>query len=147
MTTLLVLLYFACEGKDNGWIPPSGGNNNGNDLHFSEDTGSPEDTDPDDDNPDDTDPDDTDPEDTNDPNNNDSGSQTLNGAELYDLNCSGCHGADGEGTGNNPNIIQALNFSNDELSDIIIYGMDAMPAINLTEDEAMAIINYMRSNF
>jgi mono/diheme cytochrome c family protein len=133
MRMLLLWLFLGCEDKDDVWSPPGGGGDNGDDVNLPQDTAI-----------DDTD----DPSDTDDPlDTEDSDDNPLNGEELYTTHCTSCHGALGEGTGEGPGITQELHHSDADLLDIIINGRGPMPQINVTEEEGMAIIDYMRATF
>ena len=69
------------------------------------------------------------------------------GEELYAQYCSACHGQDGTGGADAPGVINHLDDSDDKLVDIIINGFGRMAGIAVTEDEALRIIEYMRTEF
>jgi mono/diheme cytochrome c family protein len=56
-----------------------------------------------------------------------------NGKALYDANCAGCHGADGNGVGGNPSIV---GESGAEVSETIRNGKGSMPAFGSTLSDA-----------
>ncbi len=75
----------------------------------------------------------------------------TDGAGLYTMFCSGCHGDDGKGlTGKGPDITAELDRkSDDQLIDIILNGQgrNEMPAIAVSEEEAQLIVDYLREAF
>lgn len=73
--------------------------------------------------------------------------EELTGAELYVQYCSSCHGQDGTGGADAPGVVNHLDDSDEKLVDIIINGFGRMAGIAVTEDEALRIIEYMRTDF
>ncbi|SOD14821.1 PQQ-dependent sugar dehydrogenase [Pedobacter xixiisoli] len=86
----------------------------------------------------------------------------VSGKNLYEAYCASCHKADGKGiTGTFPSLAKstAVNGDQQTLSQIILNGLKdktiagvkyeaSMPAFNfLKDEEATAIINYIRTNF
>ncbi len=72
------------------------------------------------------------------------------GAALYAEHCAGCHGEDGTGTREGPDLTREIGRMTDEqIVQIILNGAgrDEMPAIEVTEAEAQAIVDFMRANF
>ena len=76
----------------------------------------------------------------------DSGTAAPDGAELYAGTCAACHGADGTGTSVGPNIARELGKTDAQLIRIILNGEDDMPAQSVSEEEAQAIVDWMRDN-
>ena len=73
--------------------------------------------------------------------------QEQTGESLYIEYCSSCHGQDGTGGADAPGVINHLDDTNEELLDIIVNGFGRMEGIPLAEEEALRIIDYMRSEF
>ncbi len=75
--------------------------------------------------------------------------QTINlGQELYENNCSRCHGGDARGGESGPTILFEVSTRTDtELADYLRVGTPAngMPPIALPENEMNQLIGYMRS--
>ena len=65
------------------------------------------------------------------------------GKTTYDANCAVCHGADGSGTGANPNIKSESDDA--KIVDIIITGDGAMPAFGdkLSDQEIADTMGYV----
>jgi mono/diheme cytochrome c family protein len=70
--------------------------------------------------------------------------ESQSGEELYLYRCSGCHGEDGGGTAAGPNIRNELGKSDEALIRVILEGEDDMDPVNVTEEEAQLIVDYMR---
>ena len=68
------------------------------------------------------------------------------GEALYSTHCASCHGDDGTG-GSERGIEGELHHSDEELIDVILNGDGEMPGINVTEEEAQAIVDWMRASF
>jgi mono/diheme cytochrome c family protein len=125
------------------------------DKDTSDDTAADTDTDTDTDPDTDTDTDtsdtdtdtDTDTSDTDTDTDTDTAPPPPDGAALYTATCATCHGADGKGTGENPDITGELGKPDDELIGIIRNGKGDMPAQTLDDAEALAVIEWMRANF
>lgn len=63
--------------------------------------------------------------------------------ELYETNCAACHGSDMEGE-SGPELVDASdNFSEEELRNIILEGMDKMPPADLEDKEAEKISRWL----
>ncbi len=69
------------------------------------------------------------------------------GEALYIGTCAPCHGEDGRGTGDYPDITGELDRTDSELIGIMIEGKDEMPPQPLSEDQAQAVVDYMRATF
>lgn len=69
------------------------------------------------------------------------------GGALFASTCASCHGADGGGTGDGPDIVGEMGRSDSSLLDIIQNGKSDMPGQDVTAAEAQAIIDWMRANF
>jgi mono/diheme cytochrome c family protein len=73
----------------------------------------------------------------------------VNGESLFATNCSACHGADATG-GSGPDLLSgssaASSFTDEQLTDIIVNGVDGMPAIASLDDQSVVdIISYLRT--
>ena len=68
---------------------------------------------------------------------------TSEGEALYQAHCAPCHGADALGdTG--PAIVHELHHSDADLIAVMTAGKGTMPATDIGEAEAQAIVTYMR---
>ena len=79
----------------------------------------------------------------------DSGGVDLRSAEeiLFDSECAGCHGADGD-SGSAPNLSQMVPRMSDELLfRVIDEGSGTMPGGTVEEDAIPALILYLRERF
>jgi len=83
--------------------------------------------------------------------NNDTGSEIpepeLTGEELYNLQCASCHGTDGNGDSTNPGIRNELHHTDAQLINTILFGKGDMPRIEISEEHAQSIVDYMREAF
>lgn len=74
---------------------------------------------------------------------------TLAGRKVFARNCASCHGQDGRGMGNVPDLSQASvkNATDGELFWFIARGSpdNGMPAIALSEKERWQVVDYLRS--
>lgn len=72
----------------------------------------------------------------------------MMGKNLYLSNCMGCHGAQGQGSGNYPGIIDAnKKYNYRQLLDLLNSGRRMMPAFNqLSKNEKMAIASFILSD-
>jgi mono/diheme cytochrome c family protein len=72
----------------------------------------------------------------------------VTGEDLYMMHCSSCHDSDGTGvSGVAPNITNELGHTDAQLIGIILNGKEEMPAIDVTEEEAQLIVDYMRATW
>lgn len=63
---------------------------------------------------------------------------------LYIAECSQCHGNVGQGTALGPDLaIVTSGMTSETLVEVILDGTDAMPAIELTEDEAAEVATFV----
>jgi|GEM_PF-4524883 len=70
------------------------------------------------------------------------------GASLYATYCASCHGASGEGAASGPPLESEVNrHTDEELIAVIQEGDGSMPAIDVTDEEAQAIVDFMRTLF
>jgi cytochrome c551 len=76
------------------------------------------------------------------------GASGLDGASLYSSNCSGCHGSDGTNGSGGPSLADEVPGKSDaELIEIMQNGEGSMPPIGVADDEAQAIVDYLRGLF
>lgn len=77
-----------------------------------------------------------------------SGSMTADnrGKMLYEDNCSLCHGSDGKLGASGAKDLTATQFGTGEIREIILHGKGAMRPINVSEEEAATIAEYVNSN-
>jgi quinoprotein glucose dehydrogenase len=70
------------------------------------------------------------------------------GQRLYTNNCMSCHGANGEGSGNNPTLIDVnKKYTPEQFTGLITTGRRMMPAFaRLAESEKQAIASYLLDN-
>jgi len=77
----------------------------------------------------------------------DGGTEDVDGAAVYALNCSGCHGSDGGGV-SGPDLTVGVPQLNDAaLMDVLQNGVESMVAPNLTGPEEDALFLYLRDRF
>lgn len=70
------------------------------------------------------------------------------GEGLYAVHCERCHGADGDGTDDGPELGAGVGRHSDgQLVNTILNGEGDMPAIGVTDDEAQLIVDYLRELF
>jgi hypothetical protein len=70
-----------------------------------------------------------------------------NGEELYERNCSECHGSDGMG-GIGPSIVEEVREEDDEeIWEVIFEGEDGMPPFTLMPQEVADIVAWLRLQF
>lgn len=70
------------------------------------------------------------------------------GGDLYQTNCSACHGADGQGTSQGPNIVEEVAEHSDESTiSTILNGEDEMPAFEdtFTDEEAADLVAFLHT--
>ena len=71
----------------------------------------------------------------------------VDGAAVYALNCSGCHGSDGAGV-SGPDLRVGVPTTNDsDLKDILRNGIGSMAAPSLSGPEENALFDYLRTTF
>ncbi|SET57295.1 alcohol dehydrogenase (cytochrome c) [Oceanobacillus limi] len=76
------------------------------------------------------------------------GSAVENGQKVYENNCLACHGAEGVGGHNGPNLQNSPMLDDDDsLIQQILHGSGAMPGFedSLDEDEINALVEYLKS--
>jgi len=72
---------------------------------------------------------------------------TVPGEALYAVHCIACHGSDGI-SGHGTDLDDVVpSASNEELTDVITFGIGDMPAIDITDQEALDIVSYLRALF
>lgn len=69
------------------------------------------------------------------------------GAELFATWCASCHGEAGEGTGSGPDIRGELHHDDPFLVSTILNGRGTMNPVALNEDQAAAVVQWMRETF
>ncbi len=71
------------------------------------------------------------------------------GATVYANVCASCHGANGEGTeGYAPSMTEEVpDLSDEEITDVVNNGYEAMPAQSLTEQEMADLLAYLNETF
>jgi len=70
----------------------------------------------------------------------------ISGSDLYVMHCQVCHGSDAQGTSAGPNIVwEVLTEPADEIVEIIVEGEDNMPAIEVTEVQALRIVVWLKA--
>ena len=73
--------------------------------------------------------------------------EDVDSAQVYAMNCSGCHGADGGGV-SGPDLTVSVPITPDEqLLEILRNGIGSMAAPNLTTAEEDALLLYLREQF
>ena len=74
--------------------------------------------------------------------------EVIDGAEVYAMDCAGCHGSNGEGAASNPSLIDAVPLLSDEdLMDVLLNPQGSMAIVSLTQAEADAVFTYVRDRF
>ena len=75
----------------------------------------------------------------------DTESTEMDGEALYISTCATCHGTDGEGLeGSGPSIVHELHHNDAKLIDVILNGDGDMDPVDVTEEQAQLIVDYMR---
>jgi mono/diheme cytochrome c family protein len=69
------------------------------------------------------------------------------GAALFSANCASCHGESAEGTRTAPGLEREMGLSDSQLIRIMQDGKEEMPAIEVTDTEAQAIVDWLRELF
>ena len=72
--------------------------------------------------------------------------EALNGEALYFMHCQSCHGDVGQG-GSEQAIAHELHHSDEDLIDVILNGDGDMAPVDVSPEEAQAIVDHMRSVF
>ena len=73
--------------------------------------------------------------------------EDVDGAAVYGVNCSGCHGADGSGVAGPDLRVSVPNTDDGPLRDILRDGIGGMAAPNLSGAEENALFDYLRVTF
>jgi mono/diheme cytochrome c family protein len=72
---------------------------------------------------------------------------SINGQELYEANCTSCHGQDGKAKLMGALDLSITQLSNDSISSVVLNGRGNMTPINgLTAEQAAAISKYVNEN-
>ncbi|MDR2790055.1 MAG: cytochrome c [Campylobacteraceae bacterium] len=80
-------------------------------------------------------------------------SEAQKGNEIYEINCQGCHMADGKGDqdmGMYPALSNNIKLSSASITtQIVTNGLNGMPAFReyLDDGEILEVVNYVRANF
>lgn len=75
----------------------------------------------------------------------DGGDTEASGAELYDMHCQVCHGSDGRGTPDGPDLAREVENHDDAfLVTVILEGKGDMEPVDVTPDQAQRIVDYLR---
>ncbi len=73
---------------------------------------------------------------------------STDGAELFFEDCAACHGVEGEGGRNGPDLTEKIpNMTDAEVREIITEGEDEMPSFNYAEDQLDALVAWLREAF
>ena len=73
--------------------------------------------------------------------------EDINGAAVWALNCSACHGSDGRGVSAPDLTVAVPSLSDSDLMDILENGTGSMAAPSLDPAEEDALFLYLRENF
>ncbi|MDR2081460.1 MAG: cytochrome c [Campylobacteraceae bacterium] len=78
--------------------------------------------------------------------------ESQKGNEIYEINCQGCHMADGKGEQSMgfPALIKSPKVSSLTTAlDVVANGFNEMPAFKeyLTDEEIVKVVNHIRNNF
>lgn len=74
----------------------------------------------------------------------DGGDTEQSGADLYDGRCQACHGTDGRGTADGPDLLREVENHDDEfLVTVILEGKGDMEPVDVTPAEAQRIVDYL----
>ena len=76
-----------------------------------------------------------------------SGSETVDGSEVFATTCAGCHGADGTG-GRGPDLTVRSSLTKDRIVDQVTNGGSSMPSYGerLNSDEISAVADFVLSD-
>ena len=77
----------------------------------------------------------------------DSGSGAQTGEDLYRLHCGACHGEQGEGTDQGPELSHTSHKPDDKILSVILEGKGDMEPVDVSEEEAQAIVDHLRVLF
>jgi mono/diheme cytochrome c family protein len=55
-----------------------------------------------------------------------------------------CHGADGMGVGDFPDVWTELHHTNEELLCVLLEGIGTMPSVPITASEAWTLLDWLR---
>ncbi|MFT5683163.1 MAG: mono/diheme cytochrome c family protein [Myxococcota bacterium] len=70
------------------------------------------------------------------------------GAEIFVADCTGCHGASGEGTEQGPGLSEHVQGHSDAaLLAVLVLGTDEMPAAELTQQGYADVLAHLRATF
>ncbi len=70
------------------------------------------------------------------------------GEVLYDFFCLGCHGPDGSGGTGGPDIRERVwTYSDADLAQLMQDGTEYMPAIEVSDAEALRVVEWIRENY
>ena len=70
----------------------------------------------------------------------------VDGATLYATHCASCHGDQGQGA-SGPGLERELHHTDEELVRVILEGKAEMSPVDVTEEDAYAIIAFVRELF
>ncbi|MCK6503543.1 cytochrome c [Myxococcota bacterium] len=74
----------------------------------------------------------------------DGGDTEQSGADLYDGKCQACHGTDGRGTADGPDLLREVENRDDEfLVTVILEGKGDMEPVDVTPAQAQRIVDYL----
>lgn len=69
------------------------------------------------------------------------------GEQVFATSCAACHGTDGTG-GTGPDLYEVSpGLSDEDLLDIMLYGIGSMPAVSLEDQEAADVLAYVQASF
>ena len=70
------------------------------------------------------------------------------GAEIFSTDCTGCHGAAGEGTEQGPELAEhVVSHTDAELLAVLVIGTDTMPPSGLTQQGYADVLSWLRLTF
>ncbi len=70
----------------------------------------------------------------------------TNGKELYEANCKLCHGSDGKAMLAGALDLSISQLDKNQIKDVILNGRNLMVKVNVTDEQAEAISNYVLEN-
>lgn len=66
------------------------------------------------------------------------------GEQIFDRVCAVCHGVDGRGGTQGPDLLDvARDMDANDLTEVILYGSGYMDPLRLTEDQALTVSTYI----